>query len=69
MIGRDAQARLAVFYSPLHSACGRVGKLFSILLLAVFGLPLVSPMFALGTDADAGVPALFFAAHDWLMAT
>jgi hypothetical protein len=34
-----------------------VRKLFSILLLAVFGLPLVSPLFALGTDAEAGLPA------------
>lgn len=32
-------------------------RLFSILLLAVFVLPLVLPLFALGQDADAGVPA------------
>ena len=32
-------------------------KLLSIVLLAVFGLPLVSPLFALGMDAEAGLPA------------
>jgi hypothetical protein len=32
-------------------------KLFSILLLAVFALPLVSPLFALGTAAEAGMQA------------
>jgi hypothetical protein len=33
-----------------------VRKFLSILLLALFALPVVSPLFALGTDADAGVP-------------
>ena len=32
-------------------------RFFSILLLAVFGLPLVSPLFALGKNAEAGLPA------------
>jgi len=32
-------------------------RLLSIFLLAVFGLPLVLPLFALGQDADAGLPA------------
>jgi hypothetical protein len=32
-------------------------KLFSILLLALFGLPLASPLFALGNDAEMRVPA------------
>jgi hypothetical protein len=35
----------------------RLRKLLSILLLAFLGLPLASPLFAMGTDADAGVPA------------
>lgn len=32
-------------------------KLISILLLAVFGLPFVLPMLAVGQDAEAGLPA------------
>jgi len=32
-------------------------KLLSILLLAVFALPLVSPLVTLRTDAESGVPA------------
>jgi hypothetical protein len=32
-------------------------RLFSILLLAAFSLPLVSPLFALGIDAETGLPA------------
>ena len=32
-------------------------KLLAILLLALFGLPVVSPLFALGTGVDAGLPA------------
>ncbi len=31
-------------------------KLLSILLLAIFALPLLSPLLALGTDSEAGVP-------------
>ena len=34
-----------------------VRRLFSILLLALFGLPFVSPLFALGPDANIGLPA------------
>ena len=34
-----------------------VRRLISILLLALFGLPFVSPLFALGSDADPGLPA------------
>lgn len=32
-------------------------RLLSILLLAVFGLPFVAPLLALGQGADAGLPA------------
>ncbi len=32
-------------------------RLLSILLLAVFALPLATPLLALGQDADAGLPA------------
>ena len=34
-----------------------VRKFLSILLLAFFGLPLMSPLFALGTDVPSSVPA------------
>jgi len=32
-------------------------RLLSLVLLAAFGLPIVAPMFALGQDPDAGLPA------------
>jgi hypothetical protein len=32
-------------------------RLLSILLLAVFGLPVVSPLFVLGAEGDASLPA------------
>ncbi len=34
-----------------------VRRLFSILLLVLFGLPFVSPLFALSTNSDAGLRA------------
>ncbi len=34
----------------------QVRKILSILLLAIFGLPLVSPLLAFGADADASLP-------------
>lgn len=34
-----------------------VRKILSILLLAIFGLPLVVPLMAFGADGDAGLPA------------
>jgi len=34
-----------------------VRKLLSILLLAAFGLPFVSPLFALGANGDTSLPA------------
>src|SRR5882757_2391497 len=34
-----------------------VRRIFSILLLVFFGLPIVSPLLAMTTDAEAGLPA------------